>query len=271
MLQLLGGSLGILATGWVDHVSGTELRVYPLYFVPVSYVGWIAGERVAGVAAVAAALVWLVANQLAGLTFTTPEIWVVNTAMHAGSFVLVAVLLSRLRATLARERDLARTDALTGLFNARAFTEQAELAVATSRRYQRPLTLAYIDLDDFKAVNDSEGHAVGDAVLRRVGRALGAGFRDVDIVARLGGDEFVVLMPETTAEGAEQGLARLHHAVADALSDLAPSVGVSIGAVSFETMPPVLKKLVAEADSVMYAAKSAGKNRVVVHRGVDSP
>jgi diguanylate cyclase (GGDEF)-like protein len=105
---------------------------------------------------------------------------------------LVTVLASRLRRALDRERTLARTDFLTGIANRTAFHEMVGREIERQRRYRRPFGLAYIDCDNFKAVNDSLGHHAGDDLLRSIGAVLGAGLRRTDVVARLGGDEFAV-------------------------------------------------------------------------------
>src|SRR3972149_6563891 len=112
-----------------------------------------------------------------------------NMTVRTGFFLIVAIILSRLKSLQTRDQMLSRTDALTGLWNARYFLELAGRETERCRRYARSITFAYIDLDDFKAVNDSKGHAEGDALLREVGRAIKQQLRDQDAPARLGGDE----------------------------------------------------------------------------------
>jgi diguanylate cyclase (GGDEF)-like protein len=119
--------------------------------------------------------------------------------MDCGMFLVVVVVLSSLRGAWEREKIHARTDSLTGVSNARAFFEVAAVELARARRYQRPFTIAYLDLDNFKQVNDRFGHEVGDDLLQIVARTLREGSRASDFVARMGGDEFVVLL-ETLGE-----------------------------------------------------------------------
>jgi diguanylate cyclase (GGDEF)-like protein len=263
-LAALGAASSITLIGLVDYLTGTELRVYPLYFLPISWIAWRSGVRITAIAAVFASGIWIAANQLAGLTFSSTAVWSFNAAMHAGSFMLIAILLARLRKSLNRERELARVDPLTGLLNKRAFADRAAHVLAAAGRYRRPITLAYLDLDDFKAVNDQRGHAAGDHVLQRVGAILREGVRDVDVAARMGGDEFVVLLPETALDGARPALERLHSALKEALAAMEPGVGVSIGAVAFDRPPADLDILVGTADRAMYAAKTSGKNRLTI-------
>ena len=177
----------ILGIGWFDYVSGIELRVFALYFAPISLVAWHFGRVDACVASVLCSVTWLVSNALAGQQYSHPAYWVANTLVQAASFVTVGMLIANLRSAIRRERGLSRTDALTDLLNTRAFYEDAGHLLALCRRKGHPVTLAYIDLDDFKVVNDTRGHPAGDGLLRRVADALRTSTRPSDSCARLGG------------------------------------------------------------------------------------
>jgi diguanylate cyclase (GGDEF)-like protein len=176
----------------------------------------------------------------------------------AVAFGVVALLGAAQRAWLGRERALSRTDDLTGLLNGRGFYEAAAVELARSSRYRHPLTVAYVDLDDFKVVNDRHGHTRGDAVLVAVARAMRRACRSTDLVGRLGGDEFVVLFPETGRDAAEAALAKLRSRVREAASG--DGLTASVGAVSFAEPPAEVEVLVHEADRAMYAAKAGGKD-----------
>jgi diguanylate cyclase (GGDEF)-like protein len=170
-----------------------------------------------------------------------------------------------LAATVVRERDSARRDRLTRLWNARYFHEVLEQELARCRRYGRPFGLLLIDLDGFKAVNDTAGHPAGDVVLQVVGRVLRENCRATDVPARLGGDEFAVILPEATGEMVRLYAAKLVGLVAAApFPEELPRVTASIGGVAFTTAPATTKAAVAAADQAMYAAKREGKNRSVV-------
>ena len=176
------------------------------------------------------------------------------------AFGSVALLAAAQRDWLRRERAISRTDGLTGLLNGRGFYEAAAVELARSTRYRHPLTLAYVDLDDFKAINDRFGHARGDEVLVAVARALRRACRSTDVVGRVGGDEFVVLFPETGRDAAETALVKLRSRVQEAASQHGSRVTASIGSVSFAKPPADVEALVHEADTVMYAVKASGKN-----------
>jgi len=151
-------AVGILLIGVIDYASGAELRVFPLYFAPVSLVAWHHGRAGALLAAALCSISWLASNLLTGLSFSTPSLWVANTFVQGVSFATVGLLIASLRAALVREQDLGRTDPVTSVSNSRAFHEESGRLLALCRRKARPVTMAYIDLDHFKAVNDRLGH-----------------------------------------------------------------------------------------------------------------
>jgi diguanylate cyclase (GGDEF)-like protein len=158
--------------------------------------------------------------------------------------------------------DLATHDSLTRVLNARSFTEQVMHELERTRRYSRPMTLLYLDLDNFKAVNDTHGHQTGDAVLRLVADAIRRAVRQADLVGRLGGDEFAVLMPETDAAEADAVAQRLAAGLASAFRG-SPTVTASIGVVSCAATTADAEEVIRSADRAMYEAKRTGKNRVV--------
>lgn len=251
-----------IAIGIVDFNTGIEYHVFPLYFLPLSLAAWYLGQTVALAGAVVAACSWLISNYLAGLRFSGTVVWAINFIMLGVSFALVGSLIARLRRALDQARMLSRTDSLTSLLNGRAFYEDARRILAQARRYRRPVALAYLDVDSFKAVNDRLGHGAGDDVLRCIAGVLTKCVRESDLSARLGGDEFAVLLSETSPQGALVFFERLRVLVAETFAATAVPVTVSIGAVAFLKLPADIGEIVRQADEMMYAAKSSGKNRV---------
>jgi diguanylate cyclase (GGDEF)-like protein len=161
-----------------------------------------------------------------------------------------------LRRAMLRMRDLAITDGLTGLPNRSALMTALDATLAE----RRPFTVIFIDLDGFKRVNDTLGHAAGDAVLRAVAEVLRAATRETDSLARLGGDEFCVLLGKTT--NAAQLAERIRFTLAERMAREGWGVTASIGSVGFEAMPDSAEAALAAADSMMYAAKAGGKDQV---------
>lgn len=156
----------------------------------------------------------------------------------------------------------ARQDKLTGLGNRYVFQERAEQEMGAAQRYGHPLTLAYLDLDYFKAINDRLGHGEGDRALRAVARALAGMVRESDLLVRLGGDEFVMLLPSTTLEQAEVLAERMCRAVAalDIQAPGYPPLGVSIGLAAHRANDTLLQWL-ERADAALYRAKAGGRAR----------
>ncbi len=254
--------VAIAVIGWVDFASGTELRIFPLYYLPISLLAWHAGRTGAVVGAALSALAWEESNVLAGLQFSYEGMWVANTVFLGLSFATVGYLIASLRAGMVRERGLSRTDPLTGLLNRRAFYEEAALVLPLCRRKGRPVTLAYMDLDNFKVVNDTLGHQAGDDLLRRVAGLMRASTRPSDLCSRLGGDEFAVLLPDADLREAGVALERIRSLLAETTAGGRRPVTGSIGAVTFITVPESLQSMLLEADARMYAAKREGKNRL---------
>ena len=164
----------------------------------------------------------------------------------------------------------ATVDEKTGLANYRVFYKKLREEWERSERYNLPLSIVMLDLDDFKRVNDSLGHPAGDRVLREFAVLLSGGARGTDLPARYGGEEFAMILPHTDRDRAQRVAERIRVAVAD-FSFLEPDhplrVTVSAGAATFAPAVPIAsaEQLVAAADRALYAAKKAGKNRVVVH------
>jgi diguanylate cyclase (GGDEF)-like protein len=203
--------------------------------------------------AAAAAVAQLIADFRISPGHQMSALWNFGTDLLV--YVALTLLLSTLRTKLSEEHENARTDPLTGLGNVRAFRAAAEAEVARCRRYHRPLSLALVDLDDFKQVNDTHGHGAGDDVLRATAQHLAESVRSTDTVARVGGDEFVILLPET--DPAQAAAAVGHLRSRPVAADL--PVGFSVGVVTYADDPPSVEDILAEADRAMYAEKRAGR------------
>ena len=163
-------------------------------------------------------------------------------------------------------RRLASTDTLTGLWNRRQGREYVEQAVAASRRYGHALSVAMLDIDHFKSINDTYGHASGDLALQQVSAILRCNVRKADALVRWGGEEFLVLMPSTAKPGARVAGERYRQAICARPLQLEGSeqllVTVSVGLASFENDD--VPGLLGRADEALYAAKRRGRNRVEV-------
>jgi diguanylate cyclase (GGDEF)-like protein len=193
---------------------------------------------------------------------TSLQVRILNEVAYLAVVGVAIAGLSQLRRTQAQLELLATHDPLTTVLNARAFASQVAQELGRNRRYGRPLALIYLDLDDFKKVNDAHGHATGDAVLRLVADAMRSAVRQSDFVGRLGGDEFGVLMPETDGSVAHSVANRLAGGIRTVFRGT-PSVTASIGVVAVTGTEAGSDELLRKADQAMYEAKRAGKDRVV--------
>jgi diguanylate cyclase (GGDEF)-like protein len=261
-----GGLMALIAAA--DIATGDEVLLFAFQLLPVGLLAWGAGAYAGLAGAVVASGAVLVSYVAIAGGFRTIHGWhaavtLVSTAAFAWAVARVRADRLRIARLLEKERRLSREDALTTLASARAFHERLDLEIDRMRRSAQPLSLLYLDLDDFKHINDERGHVAGDELLVRVGRLLLAGVRKVDLCARLGGDEFAVLMPETGAEDALVVAERLRDSMLKSFREGGASVSMSGGLGTFTVAPVDGHVPLNQADQLMYEAKRGGKNRIV--------
>jgi diguanylate cyclase (GGDEF)-like protein len=260
---LLGlGIVSLVMIGYVDFLTGVEISTSIFYLLPVAVVSWCAGRREGGLIALASSVSWYVADWYTGTIYSHPIIYYWNLAVMFGFFFVVSFTLSGLKNVLELEKKRARVDSLTGMANARYFSELARKEIERCQRYNHPLTMIYIDCDGFKSVNDLLGHQIGDQLLRFLASAMRKNTRATDIVARLGGDEFAILMPETGEQIIPEGLKRLHVLLSRALLEDGWPVSLSMGAAIYLQPPGSADAMIQSADRLMFQAKNQGKNTV---------
>ena len=267
------GLAAIALLGVIDHVTGPEVGFSVVYLAPVGAVAWAAGRGPGVSMALIAATVWGYVDRSAGLEVSHPLIPLWNALVRLCFFAITAWLIADVRRMHNQERLLARSDALTGVANARAFVEALEHELARMRRTGNPLTLAYVDLDHFKKVNDTLGHTAGDELLKEVAARLVHSLRAVDTVARLGGDEFALLLPDTDSAAGGIALHRCHDAARAAVREtpgVPADVGATIGAIVFQQAPPSAEAAIKAADNRMYKAKRVGRDQLLL-AGPDRP
>jgi diguanylate cyclase (GGDEF)-like protein len=259
------GILGVLLTvllGVGDYLSGYELSFSLFYLIPISLAAWYAGLETGLLISGVSAVTWFLADILAGNSYSNPLIYLWNTLIRLGFFIIVTTLLVALRKAFKSNQELARIDYVTGAMSIRFFYELARRELGRSKRYNRPFTLAYFDLDNFKTINDHFGHTTGDKVLRSVADAVHKKIRSIDTFARLGGDEFALLMPETGEVEAQSVISRVRRGLLEEMQKNNWSTTFSIGVVTFIKMPKTVDDMVKMADDVMYPIKIGGKNGV---------
>lgn len=254
---ILVGVLGI-----VDYLTGNELSFSLFYLLPIFLTAWYVNSTVGLSISVLSAVVWLIADISVGENYTHPIIYFWNTLIRFGFFITVTYLVSELHKTQKSVQALARTDYITGITNSRYFHELLEIELSRQSRYKRPFTLVYLDLDNFKQVNDRFGHTEGDQLISFIAIQLKHQLRNTDIISRLGGDEFAILFPEAGQQEAEVIMSKIYSHLTEQLSQKYPFVTFSAGAVTYITTPNSAAETIKIADELMYSVKNSTRNGV---------
>lgn len=251
----------LVLLGLLDYASGSEIAFSAIYLLPLLAVGWRVPQRgtlTAFISALASGA-WLSAELATRSLNPVVAFW--NGASRFAIFYLVVSLLQALRASLIAQQNLAERDPLTGVANQRAFSKAMRRALEASQAARHPISLVYLDLDDFKMINDTLGHSGGNAVLCSFAAALNESTRESDTVGRLGGDEFAIILPSAGTQAARGIMDSLVTRLQGSLSEihLDRSVTFSAGVVTFLVPPENLDDMINAADSLMYEAKRDGK------------
>ncbi|HEY6907912.1 MAG TPA: diguanylate cyclase [Myxococcales bacterium] len=272
---------GIAMVGLLDYVSAPWFSFALFYVIPVLVAAWWLGRGPALLAGLTAGVAWFEAEAW-GHRGEPTRVLMWNSMSRLAMLVVMAVMVVRIREDRRRLKQanarlgelldgaqrLAREDPLTGLPNRRAFLERLSEELARARRSGEPVCIAYLDVDNFKNLNDKRGHVEGDEFLRRIARAIRDTVRSADVAARLGGDEFAVLFADPRRIAVEPLAHRLLARVR-ALGDRYPGLdlGASVGMAWYESAPDHPEKLLQRADGAMYSAKTAGKHRFALWTG----
>lgn len=252
----------IILLGIIDFYTGFELSFSVFYLVPVGLTAWYSEKKAALFISILSAITWQFSNELAGQTFHHFLIPFWNASTRLGFFVIVTILLTKLKESYLYQRNLAQTDFLTGAANPRAFYKALQMEVLRSRRYHRTFTLCYLDADNFKMINDTLGHNVGSDLLVRVVEITKDTLRATDIIARLGGDEFAVLLPETDKKDAQTVVKKLRAGLLSEMESNNWAVTFSIGVMTYTESPENVDEVIKLADNLMYEVKRNGKNSI---------
>lgn len=255
----------LLPLGWLRLSTEAEYAFASAIIVPVLLVAWAGGFAHGVAASVLAACMWIAGDLFSGREWTKGWIPYVNGAVRLATYCLIAFLAARIRELLRELAAMATKDSLTGLMNQRAFFEAGQAEALRASRYGHPMAVVFLDLDDFKILNDTLGHDAGNDALVAVGKALTKALRSTDSVARLGGDEFAVLLHEIDEQSAV-GAARKMSEKVEAALEAYPPVSASIGVVWYERPRGRFKSMLKAADAQMYEVKHGGKGRFRVRR-----
>jgi diguanylate cyclase (GGDEF)-like protein len=248
--------LVVIGLGFViDVTTGRDLSLSIIYVAGVGLMTWTGSLRVGVLGAIAGGAAVLIDGLSNSVVF--------GTALTNGvtAFVLLlatAAVIDRLHAMMVREAGRARFDSLTGLSNRRACEERCAVEIARLQRRSGSLSVAFLDFDGLKQVNDVKGHAAGDAALVHLATSAQAVLRPTDLLSRVGGDEFVLLLPDTDYDEATAVIRRIQGRLAEA--DGGEPASVTAGFVTWRSPPQSIEELFVEADALMYSAKRGGGN-----------
>jgi len=265
-MALLAGIFLACAVGFVDLATGFEISLGLFYLIPIALVTWYTGLAGGLILSGTCAIGMFVVDNLVTRDIPFPSndlipYW--NTMIRLGYFVVVAAILSALKRAHERVKAYARQDYLTGVANSQAFDEVSRVEIARARQMRHPVSVAYMDCDNFKQINDRFGHYTGDELLRVTAQTIISHLRKSDMVARLGGDEFGVLLPDTGVATAKEVIQKVQQELLATMAQRQWPVTFSIGVVTFITPPDGPDEAIRISDQLMYLVKSSGKNSVV--------
>ena len=252
----------VLLIGWIRLLSGPEYAFSFLYLLPIITVTWLVGFHWGLLVSVVCAFSWLLADLSMIDRFSNSFIPLVNESFRLIVFLFMVLIITKHKKILEAQKELAMMDPLTGVANGRAFLRLARTEINRSRRYNHPFSVMFIDIDDFKPINDHFGHQTGDRLLIAVVETIKHHVRAIDIVARFGGDEFVVLLVKTGEKSAAQVAQKLQEKLLDTMRKKQWRVTFSIGLATYHSVPDSVYETIKAADELMYHVKHHGKNNI---------
>jgi diguanylate cyclase (GGDEF)-like protein len=260
-LWIAGGLFLLFVIALLDYLTGYELAFSLFYVIPIAMVTWRTNGKFGIGFSIISASLWLIVDVLSGATYSNAFIYLWNSIIRFGFFTLTVILI-RLTGTLEQERMFARTDFVTGTINTRFFHVLAQQEIDRSIRSQVPITVAFMDVDNFKSINDLFGHTTGDKVLGAIAECMQRCLRKTDLVARVGGDEFAILLPEVDISTAKTVITKMHRKLLEEMQKNGWPVTFSTGVLTFTKPPGSVDEVLSVADGLMYSVKNSGKNNI---------
>ncbi|WP_020677787.1 GGDEF domain-containing protein [Geopsychrobacter electrodiphilus] len=266
---LFSWSLGLTAlTGTLDYFTGGYSFIL-FYLIPIFLGSWFINRTAGTLICIVSFGSSLLVNPLRYVLhhYTHPSFYYWDISLEFIYLLLLSLMFSTLRAQFNTEREMSRIDHLTRALNRRGLLELVTYEMAQCSRHNRELSMAFLDLDNFKTINDQRGHAEGDRVLCAVVSTLRKTLRQADTIARVGGDEFVVMLPQTDAEAAGELLRKVQKQLLISMENQDWPVTFSIGLITYVTPQGTAEELIARVDQLMYSIKNRNKNGLL-HRVV---
>jgi diguanylate cyclase (GGDEF)-like protein len=251
----------VILIALIDYLISPDISSI-LFLIPVALGSWFVNEKFGIFISFICAVAWFLVSQLtAEAEVQFPHYlpyW--NAFIRLAFYLTVNYLLGELHSARKRESKLARTDEITGVANRKLFIELANMELKKSRRYGHPFTVSYIDLDNFKNINDYGGYKVGDHVLQTVAQTMKTTVRETDIVARIGGDEFIILLPGLAYEPAQIVISRVRDILLETMDKNHWPVTFSVATITYINAPENVDEMIEKSDYLMFSIKNKGKN-----------
>jgi diguanylate cyclase (GGDEF)-like protein len=261
---LLITTIIILALGILDYLTGSEISISLFFFFPIAVITWYLGPRYGGAFSLLSTILWALVQRMQGFSYSTEFVRYWGVVMHLAYYVLVVLASNYLKNAFDTTRRQAITDPLTGILNSREFYRLLAIEMLRVQRNNQAVTIAFLDLDNFKLINDRYGHQVGDELIQLVSQTIAGSLRRTDLFARVGGDEFAILLPGADAHSAGLAAHKIQEDLAVIMREHGYPVTFSLGALAFASPPPDIQKALREADALMYQAKARGKNNFII-------
>ncbi len=262
ILLFLFSLIIILSLSLLQYRSGPELIFSLFYVFPIILLSWKVGIWSGIIISFICSSLMLYADKKAPYQYSSFIIPYLNNLFRLIIFLIITYIISELKIALERQKDLARIDPLTAIANSRAFYEAAGMEFQKARRLGFPISVIYMDLDNFKEINDTLGHSSGDYLLKLTAGAIVKNIRTIDVAARLGGDEFGILLTQTGPEPAYTVANKLKEMMHKLMKEYNWPVTLSMGVVTFLKTPESVDEMMKKADHMMYSAKYNGKNNI---------
>lgn len=259
---LVAGMVLLLALMAIDFSTGFKIHLAILYALPLLIFTWVLGRFFGVIISLIACSAWSYMGLLSGRYASEPALMLWEWGAVLAGLILLVYGLSALQHSLQEAHFASRKDSLTGLVNKGGFYQIVQAEAELCRRYKRTLSIAYIDCDNFKQVNDKFGHHVGDELLRIIAKTMQRKLRGSDLAGRLGGDEFAVMLPETNAESCRMVMDMLQQRLLHEMTEHNWPVTFSIGIATFIKIPPTIDDMIRQADTLMYAVKNTSKGAI---------
>lgn len=256
--SILIGTFLVMLFGFIDLSIDYRISFSIFYVLPIIFVTWHTDYKIGFVFSFLSSCFWFMAAYFSYSPQYPIPILLWNSIVRFGFFIIITYTIHIFK----NERRNARYDSLTKIPNRRFFDELFYAEMKRSIRYKHPMTIVYMDVDDFKTINDMHGHYTGDNLLKIVASVIKKNIRSTDIVARLGGDEFGIILIETNKKAALEITQKLKEKLISSMEEAVFPVTFSFGVVTFRKFPPTIREMLKMADDCMYKAKKEGKNKI---------